>query len=197
MSKKRAFEGYGQQNKNKRDFSYGKVNQGNRIDNNLNEDGAEVPTYKMTNTPDKKMMVREAIKLQMQISFPEIGRELRTNKLSKYASGPAIPEEEYTAPLPLGLGPRPLANYQRYDANVEGLRKRWIIEQGNYVKSVGDANAANAKDDDTKDSDSTIIKSSNSKKEDTLSDSMLLKRSELLKNSAFKNFTSFQQNRIR
>jgi len=140
-NKKRAFDGFGKQNSSKRNFNYGKVNQGNKIDDNIDEDGVEIPTYKMTNAPDKKMKVREAIKLQMQILYPEIGKELRTNELSKYSVGPAIPEEEYTALPPKGLGPRPLANFSRYDANVEGLRKRWIIEQGVYIKAVREAKA--------------------------------------------------------
>jgi hypothetical protein len=50
-----------------------------------------------------------------------------------------MPEAELVAPPPQGLGPRPLVNYTDWDSSALGLRKRWVVEQGNYVKNVREA----------------------------------------------------------
>ena len=145
MSKHKAFANYGQQTRDRNYNNKNKINNGNKINDNIDDDGAEVPTYKMSNTPDKIMRIREAIKIQLSRSIPEIGKELRTGENSKYAAGPAMPETELTALPPQGLGPRPLVNFADWDANAVGLRKRWIIEQGNYIKNVREAKGLIAK----------------------------------------------------
>ena len=64
--------------------------------------------------------------------------------MSRYSYGPVISEAETTALPPDGLGPRPDANdvnaVAEYKVAEEGLRKRYLIEQGKYLKDVKSVN---------------------------------------------------------
>ena len=52
MSKNKPFANYGQQMKDRNFSSKNKINHGNKINDNIDDDGTEVPTYKMSNTPE-------------------------------------------------------------------------------------------------------------------------------------------------
>jgi hypothetical protein len=140
MSARGAFGKYGYGNSKRKTES--KENKGNKVEDNVDENGKTVPTYKFVNKPDACITIRNGIKLAMGVEFPIIGQELTTSELSKYSLGPAMPEEESSKPVPIGLGPRPGPRDGRlaeYEKNVGALRKRWVTDQGAYVKEVSKA----------------------------------------------------------
>jgi len=130
-----------------RDFGYGqvpgpkaKVNKGAKIEDNMDEDGNNVSTYKMTNDPATCLKIREEIATSITEEYPLIGEELVRGILSKYSRGALMTEADITAPQPDGIGPRPQANdivaTAAYKISEDALRKRYIYAQGQYLKDV-------------------------------------------------------------
>ena len=74
----------------------------------------------------------------MHIKYPLISEELLLGVVSRYSNGPMISEAEITALPPDGLGTRPNASdvnaVAEYKVAEEGIRERYLIEQGKYLK---------------------------------------------------------------
>ena len=130
-----------------RNYGYGqkprpkdKVNKGVKIEDNVDDNGKDIPTYKNKNDPSTILSIRAAIANSIQAEYPIVGDELVHNELSMYAAGPLMNEDQVIAPPPSGLGPRPPANniaaVEAYRIAEEGLRKRYLTKQGQYLEDV-------------------------------------------------------------
>jgi len=118
----------------------GKVNKAAKIEDNLDDNGKAVATYKMKNNPATCTKIRNDIIRTIGDEYPIIAEELTLGVLSVLANGVLLTEAEITAPQPDGIGPRPDVNdivaSNRYKVAEDAMSKRRVMEHGNYRKDV-------------------------------------------------------------